>query len=192
MSDITFYSKPFTIHGFHIPEIVVTKGKLVRIYVPNCLKYKVPKDLDISEVIADHFLQVDPFLMLVKHFDYHTFWERIKPLTVEHYLLQRMNLEPYKALQIAEEMDVDLKDRFSDIGATKRRTLTIKAHFQKFDCIVFDYYAIDALGIKFMEDMINTEIEKGKSAIAFDNLAYMEDSEPYANIQRVEIFAQLR
>ncbi|WP_298516617.1 hypothetical protein [uncultured Kordia sp.] len=182
MSEITFYSKPFKIEGIQIPEIVLTKGKLVRLYVPNLIKKDVPIDLKLK--IINHFQNKD-HLPWAKNFSPDSFIEKFYPLTVERYLLKVMKLNKYKAIQAIEEIEVNFEDRFNYLDHIKKRALIIKANFLKHDVILFDYYAIGLLGAKLIENIVNTEIEKGKSAIAFDSLEYMEAYEPFANIQRL-------
>ena len=184
MSEITFHSKPFKIEGIQIPEIVLTKGKLVRLYIPNLIKKDVHKDLKLR--IINHFQNKD-HVPWAKNFSSNSLIEKLYPLTVERYLLRVMKLDKYLAIQAIEEIEVNFEDRFHYLDHIKKRALIIKANFLKYDVILFDYYAIGALGIKFIENVVNTEIEKGKSAIAFDILQYMEDYEPFSNIQRLTV-----
>ncbi len=68
-----------------------------------------------------------------------------------------------------------------------RRILIIKALFEKNESIIIDYYGISAQGIGKLELIVNSEIEKGKSAIVFDRLEFKVDKEPFKNITPIEI-----
>ncbi|WP_298425910.1 hypothetical protein [uncultured Kordia sp.] len=187
MKEITFHAEAFDIEGIQIPEITATKGRLIRMYIPFYSQKRVPLHLDLTLRIIEHFQNLQPNLYWAKHYSPNRYIELIRPLTVERYLTHKMKLDTHIAIQIATDLNINLKDRFEHIEFVKKRALIIKALFQKNDCILLDYYAIDVSSIKFLETVVNTEIEKGKSAIAFDNLQFAEETEPFTNIHRIEI-----
>ena len=112
---------------------------------------------------------------------------KINVLGIKKYLSKKMKIDEQNASRIADELEVGLNDKFERIGFINRKALIIKAHFEKSNSIIIDYYGVSAIGIKKLERIVNSEIEKGKTGIAFDLLEYMEEKEPYKNIERIKI-----
>ena len=98
-----------------------------------------------------------------------------------------MQIDKLTAKRIAEEIGINLNEKFEYLSFKNKKALIIKASFEKNDSILLDYYGVDAMGINFLENLINTEIEKGKSAIPFDNLQFANEKEPYENIKPIKI-----
>uniref|UniRef100_UPI001F19ED8E hypothetical protein n=2 Tax=Flavobacteriaceae TaxID=49546 RepID=UPI001F19ED8E len=91
------------------------------------------------------------------------------------------------AKRITEEIGIGLTDKFEHLSFTNKKALIIKALFDQNDSIILDYYGVDAIGIGNLEKLVNSEIVKGKSAIAFDRLEFKVDYEPYENIEPIKI-----
>ena len=98
-----------------------------------------------------------------------------------------MRIDKLKAKRIADEIGLNLTDKFEHLIFTNKKSLIVKALFEKNDNIILDYYGVDAFGIRFLESLVNSEIEKGKSALAFDRLEFKADKEPYDNIEPIKI-----
>ncbi|AGC78024.1 hypothetical protein LX97_03114 [Nonlabens dokdonensis] len=183
MTNTIFYSKEFEINGISVPDFELRSGKLIRIYVPSVRIIEF--DLTIESI--KHLQKTNANLPWAKNYSQNSFIERLFPLTVEKYLIQKMKIDKNNASRIANELDIGLNERLELINFTNRKALIIKAHFEKSNSIIIDYFGVGAVGIKKLEQIVNSEIKKGKTGIAFDSLQYMEENEPYENIERIII-----
>lgn len=104
------------------------------------------------------------------------------------YLVNKMQIDRLTAIKIADEIGIELKDKLEHLNFTNKKGLIIKSLFEKNDSIMLDYYRVDAKGIGFLERLVNSEIEKGKSAITFDRLEFKADKEPCENIEPIELY----
>lgn len=171
------------INGIFIPDFVLKSRTLIRIYVPSVQIIK----FDLTIELIKHLQKTNANLPWAKNYSQNSFFERLFPLTVGKYLIQKMKIDEQNALRIADELELGLNDKFERLGFVNRKALIIKAHFEKSNSVIIDYYGVSAIGIKKLERIVNSEIEKGKTGIAFDLLEYMEEKEPYENIERIEI-----
>lgn len=187
MKHIIFHNKAFEIEGFHIPEFELTKGKLVRIYIPNFGTDQLPLNFDLTIALIKRFQIQKTDFPWAKNYSQSKFMEFISPLTVKRYLLKKMKINLQTANQIASDVGVKLNDKFEYLGFKHRKALIVRAAFEKSNCILIDYYAISALGVEFLEKIVDSEINKGKSAIVFDLLQYAAENEPYENIEPIKI-----
>lgn len=183
MTNTIFHNKEFEINGISVPDFELKSGNLIRIYIPSVRIIKF--DLTIESI--KHLQKNNANLPWAKNYSQNSFSERLFPLTVKKYLIKKMKIDEQNASRIANELEVGLNDKFERIGFINRKALIIKAHFEKSNSIIIDYYGVSALGIKKLEQIVNSEIEKGKTGIAFDLLEYMEEKEPYENIERIKI-----
>ena len=163
------------------------RGSLVRIYLPNFNRENVPLGFDLAIELMNRFQQLNSDLAWAKNYRQNMIKEFFSPLTVKKYLAKNMQIEADGAREIADELGVELDEKIERIGFTKRKALIIKGTFQQKDSIMLDYYGVDAQSIRFLETVINLEIEKGKCAIGFDNLQYAEKVEPFENIIRIKV-----
>jgi hypothetical protein len=113
----------------------------------------------------------------------------LNPLTVDKYLRNKMRIDRETSKRITDEIGINLTDKFELLSFTNKKGLIIKALFEKYNSIILDYYGVDVFGIQPLEKLVNSEIEKGKSAIAFGRLEYIIDKEPFDNIKRIKIIA---
>ncbi len=187
MTKTIFHSEEFEINGISIPEFELKNGNVIRIYIPNFDRKYMPLGFDLTIELIKRFQNQEPDLPWAKNYRQGTFMELINPLTVNKYLINKMRIDKLRAQRIAEEIGVNLNDKFEHLGFTNRKALIIKALFHKNDSIILDYYGVDATGIGFLESLVNSEIENGKSAIAFDRLEFKVDKEPFQHITPIEI-----
>lgn len=180
-----FYNKAFEIEGVYIPDFQLKSGRLVRIYISNISYSFLGFDLTIE--LIQRFQRKKPDLHWAKNYSQNRIIEYLKPLTVGRYLTKKMQIDASSASRIINEIGIKSTDKFDYLSFTHRKALIIKALFEKNDEIILDYTGISNEGISFLEQIVNSEIEKGKSAIAFDNLSYITEQEPFQNIQRIEI-----
>lgn len=187
MTKNIFYSKEFIINGISIPEFELTQGNLIRFYIPNFDKQGKPLGFDLTIDLIKHFQNQKSELRWAKNFNRNSFLELLKPLTVNNYLTKTMDVDPLNAKTITKDIGIELTDKVEQLSFTVKKALTIKALFDKNETIILDYNGVGALEIESLERLVNTEIEMGKSAIAFDRLEYKADNEPYKNIKPIKI-----
>ncbi|WP_027394225.1 hypothetical protein [Aquimarina latercula] len=187
MTKTIFHNGEFEINGISIPEFELKNGNLIRIYIPNFDRKFVPLGFDLTIELIKRFQNQQPDFPWAKNYQQGTLMELISPLTVNKYLIYKMRIDKLKAQRIAEEIGINLKDKLGLLSFTNRKALIIKALFDKNDSIILDYYGVDTNGIGILESLVNSEIENGKSAIAFDRLEFKADKEPFQNIIPIEI-----
>lgn len=187
MTNSTFHNKGFEINGVSVPEFELKSGNLIRIYIPNFDSENQPLGFDLTIELIKYFQNKKSDFHWAKNYRQNTITELLNPLTVEKYLMNKVQIDKQNAKQIANEIGINLTDRFEHLNFTKKKALIIKSLFEQNDSIILDYYGVDALGIGFLESLVNSEIEKGKSAIAFDRLEFKANNEPFENIKIIEI-----
>jgi len=187
MTNSIFHNEEFEINGVSVPEFELKSGNLIRIYIPNFDSENQPLGFDLTIELIKHFKNKKSDFNWAKNYRQNTIAELLNPLTAEKYLMNKMRIDKQNARQIANEIGINLTDRFEHLSFTKKKALIIKSLFEQNDSIILDYYGVDAIGIGFLESLVNSEIEKGKSAIAFDRLEFKADNEPFENIKTIEI-----
>ncbi|MDR6966210.1 hypothetical protein J2X31_000203 [Flavobacterium arsenatis] len=188
MSNIIFHSKEFEINGISVPEFNLQGGKLIRIYIQNFNLENLPLGFDMTIELIRHFQNQKPNFHWAKNYHQNNIVEFFYPLTVHKYLISKMRIHKLTAERIAKDIGVELTDRFEDLSFVKRKALIIKSMFEKNDFIMLDYYGVHLEGIGYLENLVNSEIERGKTAIAFDRLEFKADKEPYDNIESILLF----
>ena len=187
MTNTIFYSKGFKINGKLIPGFELQKGRLIRIYIPNFDGDNKPLGSYLMFELIKYFQNKIPKSPWAKDYWQPRLWELLRPLTVERYLTGKMKIGKNRARELSQGLQISLNDKLDYLSFSIRKALIIKAYFVNHDFIIFDYYGVDAMGIRYLEDVVNGEIENGKSAIAFDNLEYACENEPYGNIIPIKI-----
>lgn len=187
MTNTIFYSNGFKINGKLIPGFELQKGRLIRIYIPNFDGDNKFLGRDLMFELIKHFQNKIPKSPWAKDYSQPRLWEFLSPLTVEGYLTGKMKIGKNRARELSQELQISLDHKLDHLSFATRKALIIKAYFVNHDFIIFDYYGVGAMWIRFLEDVVNGEIENGKSAIAFDNLEYTYENEPYGNIIPIKI-----
>ncbi|MDH7912132.1 hypothetical protein [Winogradskyella sp. SYSU M77433] len=184
---MVFRSPEFIINGIKVPEFQLEKGSLIRIYVPNFDYLGKPLDFDLTLYLIERFQKQIKDLTWAKNYHPNEIIEFLSPLSVKGYLVGKKKIKLKVARRIAEELMINLTDKYNQLDFEKRKALIIKAAFENSDFILLDYYACSALAIDYLEGVVNSEIEKNKSAIAFDVLQYAHEKEPFRNIKPIKL-----
>ncbi|MFT5916383.1 MAG: hypothetical protein ACI81T_002892 [Bacteroidia bacterium] len=178
MSEFIFHNKPFVIDGMEIPEFELRKGEMIQIYIPNFSLENKSIGHNLALQLAKYFNTKNSNLPFA---DYKPakWQEFLFPLTVRNYLMNVMEIDLQPATQIAEECKISLDSTFMSIVHWDRKKLVVKALFEIHSTIVFDYYGIPYGKEAELTCLVKSELDKGKSAIAFDNLQYAFAKKPY-------------
>lgn len=187
MTNSIFHNEEFEINGISVPEFELKSGNLIRIYIPNFDSENQPLGFDLTIELIKYFQNKKMDFPWAKNHQQNTIVELLNPLTVEKYLFNKMRIDKQNAKRIADEIGINMIDKFEHLSFTNKKALIVKALFEQNDSIILDYYGVDAMGIGFLESLVNSEIKKGKSAIAFDRLEFKADKEPFENIKTIEI-----
>jgi len=182
-----FHIPEFEIKGIRMPEFKLKKGNLIRVYTPYLDSNNIPLGFDLNIELIKVLQSKKTDLPWAKNYSQSRVMDFLRPLTVKRYLLKKMRITHNDALKIVNEIEINFNDKFEHLNFTKRKALIIKATFNKSNVILLDYLGVSADGIQFLEKLVNTEIEKGKSAIAFDRIEFAIDKEPYENITQIKI-----
>jgi hypothetical protein len=92
-----------------------------------------------------------------------------------------------EAKTILLNLGIESTRRLDRLSFSERKYLTISGLFCIHNALLFDYFGIDAMNLGLIDTLIKAEIDKGKCAIGFDNLQYMDTFEPFENIERMII-----
>jgi len=188
MSNSVFNNKEFEIYGIVIPEFTLKKGNLIRMYIPNFDHNKnLPLGFDLAVELIQRFQDQKSNFPWAKNYQQSWFLKILNPLTVGTYLLHKMGIDQENANRITSEIGINLADKFELLSFSNRKALIIKALFHSHESILLDYYGVSAMGIDFLEAIVNSEIKKGKSAIAFDRLEFKLKKEPFNTITPIDI-----
>lgn len=187
MQKSTFHSENFEINGIQIPEFELKSGNLIRIYIPNFNNENKPLGFDLTIELIKRFQNQKTNLPWAKNHQQNFFSSFLNPLTVHRYLMNTMKIDKVNSEEIIDELKLNPNEKYEHLSFNNKKTLAIKAHFKKNDSILLDYYGVSVSEIEILEKIVNTEINKGKSAIVFDNLQYAHEKEPYKNIKPIKI-----
>ncbi|UFH31809.1 hypothetical protein LNP04_17865 [Chryseobacterium sp. C-71] len=187
MQKSTFHNENFEINGIQIPEFELKSGSLIRIYIPNFNNENKPLGFDLTIELIKRFQNQKTNLPWAKNHQQNFFSSFLNPLTVHRYLINTMKIDKVNSEVIIDELKLNPNEKYEHLSFNNKKTLAIKAHFKKNDSILLDYYGVSASEIEILEKIVNTEINKGKSAIVFDNLQFAHEKEPYKNIKPIKI-----
>ena len=187
MTNTIYHSSKFDFKGIPIPEFDMESGKLIRLCIPNF-------DSDGNDLVRDfrygllnHFERIIPKSKWSKEYSKSGILKLWKPITVEDYVINKLNTDKTKAKKIAEYLELDFKEKVDKLILGKRKALAIKYDFEKYDTLIFDYYGVGANEIEYLERIVDTEIGKGKYGIAIDRLEFNQNDETNENINRIKI-----
>ncbi|WP_353779485.1 hypothetical protein [Winogradskyella sp. 3972H.M.0a.05] len=179
-------SNTFNIKEFRIPEFTLGKGEMIRFWVEIV---PIPKDgtngywgvSRMKEVIKgiDDSIYLAPVKLKTSVFDF------LKPITVRKYLEQKFGYSDDEIEKLISRFGIKPYYQLQKLGCGHGKLFSILCEFQKRDIVVFDYYGLSLESEKQLTDFVKSEIQKGKSAISFDNLYYKPastDSEKIINL----------
>lgn len=187
MKNRIFQIDEFEIDGISVPAFELTYGQLIRIYVPFIGTNISVTGHNLTKKLIKHFQNHKTNLPFAKNYQKQVISELISSLTVDKFLIKKMRIEEQIGKKIVDEIGINHSDKIENLSLTNKKALIIKSLFEKNDLIIFDYYGIGANDITFLEKIVNSEIEKGKSGIAFDRLEFITDKEPFDNIMQIKI-----
>ncbi len=187
MTSTIFHSSKFEFKGVPIPEFDMESGKLIRLCLPNFDSKGNSLVHDFRYGLLSHFEKEIPKVKWSKEYDENLFRRYLNPLTVENYIIKKLNTDRFKAKDIAEYLELNFKEKVDGLILGKRKALAIKCDFEKYETLIFDYYGVGAREIEYLERIINNEIVKGKSGIALDRIEYNQNDEINRNIERIKI-----
>ncbi|MDO1452016.1 hypothetical protein Q0590_37450 [Rhodocytophaga aerolata] len=188
-------SQGFIIRGYLIPPFELKSGKLIRIYIPNFSENNEILGVDLATELIEVFKQSRPEKGLIvkeslpyaKNYAQNRLAEKLFPLSVQKYLTTNLKVPKEEAESIISELGIEPSRRLDKISFTERKYLTISGLYSSNEAIMFDYYGVDAMNIELVNRLIKSKVSKGKCAIGFDNLQYMETNEPFENVERLII-----
>ncbi len=108
-------------------------------------------------------------------------------MTVEDFLTGELGLNVSETNPIVEELGLQLDWKYTSLGFSHTKILSIFKCFKEHDLILFDFFGNSPEGVNEICDLVVAELENGKSAIAFDNLQYAEEKEPYKNFKPIKL-----
>lgn len=187
MTNSTFHNNEFEVNGVSVPEFSLNSGKLIRIYVPFAGGNNSVLGHNLTKKLIKQFQSQKTDFPFAENYRKQIISEFISPLTVSKFLNNKMRIEKQIGKKIVDEIGINLSDKLEHLSLTNKKALIIKCIFEKNDLIIFDYYGIGANGIRFLERLVNSEIEKGKSGIALDRLEYVTEKEPFENITQIKL-----
>lgn len=187
MTNTIFHSSKFEFKGIPIPEFDIKSGKLIRLCVPNFDS----NGNDLVHVfrydLLNHFEKIIPESKYSKEHSKSGILKLWKSISVEEYIINKLNVDKNKAKKIAEYLELDSQEKVDKLILGKRKALAIKCDFEKHEILIFDYYGVGAKEFEYLEKIVDGEIKKGKCGIAIDRLEFNQNDETNNNINRAEI-----
>ena len=187
MTNPIFHSPEFEFKGIRIPEFDMESGKLIRLCLPNFDFKGTDLVRKFRRELLAHFETTIPEIKWSKEYSETGFRKLLKSLTVEDYILKKLDADKKKAQIIAEYLELDINEKVKKLILGKRKALAIKLDFEKYDALLFDYYGVSANEFDYLERIVESEMKKGKYAIAIDRLEFNQREETNKNIKRVKI-----
>lgn len=186
-------NKGFNWKGYEIPAFTLNSGEMIRFWIQiipatsNFGGYELAKELQAILIKKRTIsgLKINTFVSFADDIYENRFKSLVSPLKVEEFLKKKRKLSTEVSESIMQMLHLSGKERIQEIGYTKRRQLSITSLYELETCVAFDYYGLDPTGEEKITELIRNKIEKGNSAIGFDNLYYMTETEPYDFIKRV-------
>ncbi|EDP69483.1 hypothetical protein FBALC1_05308 [Flavobacteriales bacterium ALC-1] len=187
MTNTIFHSPIFEFKGIPIPEFDVESGKLIRLCLPNFDSKGNSLVQNFKNELLNHFEITIPKIKWSREYSGSLFQRLMKSITVEGYIIKELKANRSKAKKIADFLELDSKEKVNKITIGKRKALAIKCDFEKYDILIFDYYGVSANEIKYLERIVDTEIEKGKCGIVIDRLEFNQNAELNKSIEQIKV-----
>lgn len=187
MSNAIFHSFQFEYKGVLIPDFTIDSGKVIRLCLPNFDSNGGDLTGDFRYRLLNHFEEIIPKSKYSKEYNRRGILNFTKSMTVEQYLSNALNVDRNSPQKIAYYLKLDVHDKVDQLPVGKRKALSIKCDFEKYDLLVFDYHGVSADQIEYLESIVDVEIAKGKCAIVIDRLEFNQEIETDKNITRIEI-----
>lgn len=184
----------FTWKGFSVPPFVLYEGEMIRIWIPMARYpaqeiggHEFSKELQKiflgkQEIAEAQIYTSFPFADDICQSKISYF---IAPLSVGQYLLKKRKLSNPVAEKIMHELKLKAHDIILQLTYSKRKNLSLMAMMADEMCIAFDYYGLGPTSEEDLTELVREQVENRKSFIAFDNLDYFTQFEPYKFIKRI-------
>ena len=187
MTNIIFHSSKFEFKGISIPEFDMESGKLIRLCIPNFDSEGNSLVSDFRYQLLNHFEKIIPKSKWSKEYSKSEIQKLLKSISVEDYIISKLNTDKTKAIRIAQYLEIDIMEKVDNLTFEKRKALAIKCDFENYETLILDYYGVSANEFKYLERIVDVEIGKGKCGIAIDRLEFNQDDETNENINRLKI-----
>ncbi|MDX5442585.1 MAG: hypothetical protein LPJ89_02245 [Hymenobacteraceae bacterium] len=181
----------FYLNGFELPTFSLSQGEMVRFWVEV-----VPQ----SETVTDGYwvpgklienIQVARLSKGIKRICparvKRSFFDFIQPVTLQDYLRNKFKLSATAIEEKLSFFSLEPKWKVKDLGYAHQKIFAIICEFQKESIVSFDYYGLAPDTEKQLTNYVKAELEKGKSAISFDNLYYKPDNPDSEKITNLDI-----
>jgi hypothetical protein len=187
MKNIIFHSSNFEFKGIPIPELKIESGKLIRLCMPNFDSNGNDLVHGFRYELLNHFEKIIPKSKWSKEYSKSGILKFWKSITVEDYIIDKLNVDNVHAKKIAEYLELDFKEKVDKLILGKQKALAIKCDFENYETLIFDYYGVGANEFEYLEKIVDAAIEKGKSGIVLDRFEFNQNDETNKNITRAEI-----
>jgi len=187
MTKSIFFSHQFEFKGNIVPEFELKSGKLIRICLPT---FGLKNNYLVSPYrfeLLKYFQNKIPNTKWSKEYSETVFRKLFKPLSVEDYIMKKLNYTKEQAKYMADYLELKVDEKVKKLIIGQGKALAIKCDFEKYDSLIFDYYGVGAGEIDYLERIVDAEIRNGKSAIVLDRLEFQVKEEVYDNIERIKI-----
>ena len=187
MKNIIFHNSKFEFKGIPIPELKIESGKLIRLCMPNFDSNRNDLVHGFRYELLNHFEKIIPKSKWSKEYSKSSILKFWKSITVEDYIIDKLNVDNVNAKKIAEYLELDFKEKVDKLILGKQKALAIKCDFENNETLIFDYYGVGANEFEYLEKIVDSEIKKGKSGIVLDRIEFNQNDETNKNIKRAEI-----
>jgi hypothetical protein len=178
-----------------VPPFELRPGWLVRVYIPNfSQRTHEPLGRDLAAQLAGvlQFMagpaasgaDARPY---ARPYEYRLRDRFPWPLSAARYLQRQYQASAEQAGQILQELGLDERQPMSTLAFGLRLLLALKGLWLRHEAVLFDFYGLQADTTQRVEQALAQELARGKAAIAFDNLQFIEPQEPLLYTERVVV-----
>lgn len=115
------------------------------------------------------------------------FFDFIQPITLDDYLRTRFNLNTKAINEKLSFFSLKPEWKVKNLGYAHQKIFAIICEFPKERIVSFDYYGFAPDSEEQLTKYVKAELEKGKSAISFDNLYYKPENPDSERIKNLDI-----
>ncbi|BDD08077.1 hypothetical protein FUAX_05090 [Fulvitalea axinellae] len=163
-------SKSFDTDGIRIPAFEIENGQMIRFWV-NVIS-KNPNQKNVYKIVetAKNILQLqlDPNFHICKNQTFENPFLYYL-LTTGKYLKNTLGLDDKDIQYILNRFKINPDTRIRNLDSQQKKILSIVIGFHKNQYVIYDYYGFGPVQEKELTKFVMEELEKGKSAISFDN-----------------------
>ena len=187
MTESIFHSQKFNFKGIDIPDFELRLGEIVRLCIPNFDSKGNSLIHNFRYDLLNHFEKTIPAIKWSKEYSVTGFKKLLKPITVEDYIMKKLNIDITQSRIIKEYLKLNSNEKVKNLILGKRKALAIKCDFINYNTLIFDYYGVAAMEFDYLEKIVDNEITKGKCGIVIDRLEYNQKDEINKNITQIKI-----